>query len=199
MPKRGLPETLIGLAEVIPMSLFLLDENGVIIYANSSGASLVDTDLLNKVSRGLKKRQLTIATAESCSGGLLAHTLTNVSGSSSYFERGIVSYSNQAKIELLDVSVEIIREHGAVSEETARSMALGVKKCAHVDIGLSTTGIAGPTGGSKEKPVGLVYIGLAINRRVVVRKFLFKGGRRMIRRSACEQALLLLLEVLHET
>ena len=109
----------------------------------------------------LTEKKLTIAVAESCTGGLITNRLTDVSGSSDYLERGLVTYSNAAKISMLGVPAEIIEKHGAVSEETARLMAEGVRKLAGTDLGLSSTGIAGPTGGSKEKPVGTVYIALA--------------------------------------
>jgi len=155
---------------------------------------VVDRQLLNKVSAELKKQHLTVATAESCTGGLLAHTLTNISGSSEYFEYGIVSYSNESKIKLLHVSKKILQSYGAVSEQTAEAMAKGIQKEAGVDIGISTTGIAGPTGGTKEKPVGLVYIAIAIKEGVVVKKYHFSGDRLQNKELSCTAALTLLLE-----
>ena len=122
---------------------------------------MVDGELINKIYFELKRQKLTIATAESCTGGLIGHTFTNVSGSSEYFDRGIISYSNKAKVELLGVSESLLKEQGAVSEEVAKTMAENVRKRSDVDIGISTTGIAGPLGGTKEKPVGLVYIGVS--------------------------------------
>ena len=119
---------------------------------------LIDEDSLLKISNLLEQRNITVATAESCSGGLIAHTLTNISGSSVYFDRGIVSYSNKAKIDLLGIKEDILEEFGAVSEQVAEAMAEGVRIKSNVDIGIATTGIAGPTGGTPEKPVGLVYI-----------------------------------------
>ncbi|MHB8173340.1 MAG: nicotinamide-nucleotide amidohydrolase family protein, partial [Nitrospirota bacterium] len=118
-------------------------------------------ELQDAVARLLTERKLTIATAESCTGGLVAKRLTDVAGSSVYMERGVVTYSNISKEELLSVPAEVFMEHGAVSGETAKFMAEGIRKSAGTDIGLSITGIAGPGGGTAEKPVGLVYIGLA--------------------------------------
>ncbi|MCD6468762.1 MAG: CinA family protein [Thermoplasmata archaeon] len=156
----------------------------------------MNIELLHKVSSLLKEKGLTVATAESCTGGLVAHTLTNVSGSSEYFDRGVVSYSNRAKMELLGVPSQVLEKHGAVSEETAKAMAEGVKLRSGVDVGVSTTGIAGPTGGTKDKPVGLVYIGVSTRDETVVKKFLFKGDRLSNKESACEAALKMLFELL---
>ena len=112
----------------------------------------------------LRERSLTIAVAESCTGGMIADKFTNVSGSSQYFERGVVAYSNRAKHELLGIPLELIQEHGAVSREVAEAMAEGIRRVSETDIGLATTGIAGPTGGTEEKPVGLVWIAYADGR-----------------------------------
>lgn len=156
--------------------------------------SLLDITLVNKVSDELKKHHATIATAESCTGGLLAHTLTNISGSSDYFDCGIISYSNKAKIHLLNVPKQLLKTHGAVSEEVAAAMAKAIRKLAKVTYGLATTGIAGPTGGTNKKPVGLVYIALATRNTVVVKQFLFSGDRLANKESSCTAALELLLE-----
>ncbi len=155
---------------------------------------MIDVQLLNKVTEKLKKKHLSIATAESCTGGLLAHTLTNISGSSEYFDRGVVSYSNQSKIDLLDVAENTLEQNGAVSKQTAKEMAIGIKEKAKVDIGISTTGIAGPTGGTIEKPVGLVYIGIADSKNVKINKFNFKGDRLENKENTCNEALKMLLE-----
>lgn len=157
---------------------------------------LIDEELLDKISNMLKNQKLVIATAESCTGGLIAHTLTNISGSSEYFDRGIVSYSNRAKMELLDVPEDMLKKYGAVSMEVAKSMAKGVRIKSNVDIGISTTGIAGPTGGSKEKPVGLVFIAVSTERNTVVKKFNFSGDRPQNKKSTCNAALDMLLDVL---
>jgi PncC family amidohydrolase len=155
-------------------------------------------NLVNKVSDELKKHKRTIATAESCTGGLLAHMLTNVSGSSEYFEQGVVTYSNNAKMRLLGLSEELLKNHGAVSKEVAVAMAQAVRQNAQVDYGLATTGIAGPTGGTKDKPVGLVYIALATKDTVLVQKFLFTGDRLSNKESFCSATLQLLFETLSQ-
>jgi nicotinamide-nucleotide amidase len=133
------------------------------------------------VAKRLIEKDLQLAVAESCTGGLIGHRLTNVSGSSDYFERGVVSYSNQAKQELLEVQEETLKEYGAVSKEIAKEMALGVRKLAKTDLGIAVTGIAGPTGGSEEKPVGLVYMGLATLDQVESFRFKFHGNRQQIK------------------
>lgn len=137
----------------------------------------------------LADRHLTIAVAESCTGGMIAHRLTNVSGSSSYFERGIVAYSNASKIELLSVSPELISMHGAVCKEVAEAMASGVRERARTDIGLSTTGIAGPTGGSAEKPIGLVWIGYSDKESTFAIKFNLGDNRFRIKERAAQAAM----------
>lgn len=150
------------------------------------------------IAESLAAKKLTIAVAESCTGGLIAHRLTDVSGSSVYFERGVVTYSNTAKIELLGVPAEIIEKHGAVSEETARLMAEGVRKMAKTDIGLSSTGIAGPTGGTQEKPVGTVFIALADGRQTICRHYAFRWDRRRNKLVSSEAALMMLKNYLQE-
>jgi nicotinamide-nucleotide amidase len=155
-----------------------------------------DEQILQSVSSMLTENKLTIATAESCTGGLIAHSLTNISGSSDFFERGIVSYSNQAKIDLLSVSEEMLNKYGAVSEPIAKAMAEDVRKKSNVDIGISITGIAGPTGGTPEKPVGLVFIGLSTKTKTVVKKFQFKGSRLKNKHSTCNAALNMLYDYL---
>jgi len=157
---------------------------------------LVDRKLVNKVSDELKKHQVTVATAESCTGGLLAHTLTNISGSSVYFDQGVISYSNKAKMELLGVPEGLITRHGAVSEEVAAAMAQAIQQHASVDYGLSTTGIAGPTGGTKEKPVGLVFTAIATKDEVVVKRFLFSGDRLTNKENTVTAMLEFLLEII---
>ena len=157
-----------------------------------------DEHILKNVSDHLKIKNLTIATAESCTGGLLAHLLTNISCSSAYFDRGLIIYSNKSKIELLGVPQKTIIEYGAVSKQTARAMAVGIRKQANVDIGISTTGIAGPTGGTEEKPVGLVYIGIATVKNVDVQGFVFSKDRLQNKEKTCYKALELLLEIFNE-
>ena len=165
-------------------------------FPSGEVCSVVDIKLVNKVSDELKRQKQTIATAESCTGGLLAHTFTNISGSSEYFDRGVISYSNKAKQELLGVPKMVLQHHGAVSKEVAEHMALGIRQNASVDYGLATTGIAGPTGGTKNKPVGLVYIAIATKDDVVVKRFLFSGDRLTNKESTVTAILEELLRIL---
>jgi PncC family amidohydrolase len=123
---------------------------------------------------------------------LITSRLTDVSGSSDYLERGLVTYSNKAKISMLGVPADVIEKHGAVSEETARLMAEGVRKLAITNLGLSSTGIAGPTGGSKEKPVGTVYLALADSGQTICRHFTFRWDRKRNKHIFSEAALILL-------
>jgi nicotinamide-nucleotide amidase len=134
----------------------------------------------------------TLAVAESCTGGLIAERLTEVPGSSSYFMEGVVTYSNEAKTRLLGVPADMIKEHGAVSAEVAEEMAEGVKARAETDFGLAVTGIAGPGGGTEEKPVGLVFIALADDAHTEHRRLLIPGDRHLIRTRASQAALDLL-------
>ena len=149
-----------------------------------------DNPLEQEVARLLLSLKMTIAVAESCTGGLICHRLTNISGSSDYLERGVVTYSNRSKIELLGVSAQAIREHGAVSETCVRAMATGIKRLAGTDLGLAVSGIAGPTGGTPDKPVGTVHMALAWNEDVQCWNYLFGGSRGKIKRKASEQALM---------
>jgi PncC family amidohydrolase len=137
---------------------------------------------------------LTLATAESCTGGLVAHRVTNVSGASSYFVGGVVAYANKAKTLLLDVSAEDLDRHGAVSEEVAAGMAQGVLRRFGADIGVGITGIAGPTGGSRDKPVGLVYVAVADGNGVTVARNLFTGSRREVKEQTADVALTMVWE-----
>ena len=139
---------------------------------------------------------MTVATAESCTGGLIGDRLTKVPGSSDYFERGVISYSNQAKMDLLGVKKSTLKNHGAVSAETAKEMAGGIKNRSGVDIGLATTGIAGPGGGTEKKPVGLVYLALAKGDHVKVEKKIFKGHRRRVKYLTSQMILNLLRKTL---
>jgi nicotinamide-nucleotide amidase len=141
------------------------------------------------VGQSLKMRGYTLATAESCTGGLLAGRITDVPGSSEYFLEGVVSYSNEAKIDLLGVPKKLIATHGAVSEQVAGAMAVGIRKRAGSTFGVGVTGVAGPGGGSPEKPVGLVYIALADDSQNTTRKFIFPGDRQFIRTLSVNAAL----------
>ncbi|MBW2107713.1 MAG: CinA family protein [Deltaproteobacteria bacterium] len=131
----------------------------------------------------------TIAVAESCTGGLISHRLTNVSGSSAYFEMGLITYSNRSKTAMLGVSADLIRSDGAVSEACVRAMASGVRVLAGTDLGLAVSGIAGPTGGTVEKPVGTVHLALASPEGVQAWRFLFQGDRESIKGRASDEAL----------
>ncbi len=131
----------------------------------------------------------TIAVAESCTGGLLGALLTKTPGASEYFLGGVITYHDRVKRSLLDVPKKALVENGAVSEETAKSMARGIRRKTRADIGVSITGIAGPDGGTKKKPVGLVYIALAEGKKVRCKRFLFSGDRNSIRTQAAETAL----------
>ncbi|MGQ0429498.1 MAG: CinA family protein [Gammaproteobacteria bacterium] len=146
-----------------------------------------------RAGRSLRRAGLTIATAESCTGGLVAKYLTDIAGSSDYFERGWVTYSNAAKRGELGVAAGILARHGAVSEAAAHAMARGALRCSSAKVSIAVTGIAGPAGGSKEKPVGTVWIAWGLRRRggiqVFARRFRFRGGRDVIRRQAAVAAL----------
>ncbi len=152
-----------------------------------------DDDILEEVvGRLLKERELRIAVAESCSGGGLSDRVTNISGSSSYFDRGVVTYSNAAKVELLKVDEDTMIEKGAVSREVAMQMAEGIKAISGADIGISLTGIMGPTGASKDKPVGTVYIGYCDDKVCTAKKFQF-GEDRVLNKNRSTQAALEIL------
>lgn len=144
----------------------------------------------------LRGKKLKVATAESCTGGMIAALLTEIPGSSDVFERGFVTYSNEAKTEMLGVNAALITQYGAVSGEVAQAMALGAIQHSRADVSVAVTGIAGPGGGNEEKPVGLVYIATASRHRpdATVSKNLFKGSRQDVRRQSVEKALALLSE-----
>jgi nicotinamide-nucleotide amidase len=160
-------------------------------------------DIARSLARVLLERGWKIALAESCTGGLVGAILTDLAGSSDWFERGYITYSNTAKSQCLDVPMEMIESFGAVSEQVARAMAEGARRNANVNIAISITGIAGPTGGSPEKPVGTVCFGWAINKNIqsnevettVITKQ-FSGDRQTVREQACDYALSTLLELL---
>ena len=159
---------------------------------------MISKDLVSKAKRVLnacRRQALEVATAESCTGGLIAATLTEVAGSSDVVQRGYVTYSNAAKIELLGVPEKMIAIHGAVSEIVARAMAEGARKRARVDIAVSVTGVAGPGGGTAAKPVGLVHLACArAGRRTLHRRVLLKGNRAAIRRQSVAIALSMILQ-----
>ena len=144
----------------------------------------------------LLKRGWMMATAESCTGGLMAATCTDLAGSSAWFERGMVTYSNDAKVELLGVDPALIAQHGAVSEAVARAMVVGALAHAHAQVAVAVTGVAGPSGGSAGKPVGTVWFGLAVPGQVVTERCLFAGDRGDVRRATVQHALVRLAELL---
>lgn len=152
--------------------------------------------LADDVGRILTNRSLTLAVAESCTGGRLGDAITNVSGSSSYFLGGVVSYGNDAKLTLLGVDKATLESVGAVSEEVALMMAEGVRRRLGSDIGIGITGVAGPTGGTPEKPVGLVFIAVCSSTGSVCTRNLFSGTRSDVKSSAVERALAMLLDFL---
>ena len=147
-----------------------------------------------KIVRLLTKKRLKISFAESCTGGLLSSSITSISGSSKVFTIGLVTYSNQSKISILKVPKNIIRKHGAVSYETCLAMVKNLSKISKTNISVSITGIAGPKGGTKKKPVGLIFIGIKKGNKTLVRKYLFKNKKRTsIQRAAVNKALNLIL------
>ena len=138
------------------------------------------SDLSLKIVKLLTKKKLTVSFAESCTGGLLASTITSISGSSKVFDMGLVTYSNNAKVKLLKVPKKTINRYGAVSYETCLSMVKNLSKISKANISVSITGVAGPKGGTKEKPVGLVFIGIKKGNNIIVRKNLFKVKKRVL-------------------
>jgi len=151
--------------------------------------------LAEAVGHALRARGATLATAESCTGGLIGAWITAVPGSSDYYLGGVVAYANAAKIALLGVDPAILATHGAVSEATARAMATGARARLGADFGVSVTGIAGPGGGSGYRPVGLVYIGLAAPEGVRAARHVFAGDREAVRAAAARAALAWVAEV----
>ncbi len=151
-----------------------------------------ERSLSETIGELLKGKKKTLSVAESCTGGLLGGEITNISGSSDYFKGGVIAYSNEVKIKVLGVKPQTIEQYGAVSEQTAKEMAEGVRKLLNSDYGISITGIAGPTGGTLEKPVGTVWIGLADSSSVFAKKFLFGGDRAINRERSVAEALTML-------
>ncbi|MBP5165470.1 MAG: CinA family protein [Lachnospiraceae bacterium] len=158
--------------------------------------ALSTKEISNELFLLLKRKKKRISVAESCTGGLLSDALVCVPGISEVFPGGFVTYSDEMKADVLSVSRKTLQSHTAVSPEVSRQMALLTKQKANVDIALSTTGYAGPDGGTKDRPVGTVYISCAFNDIVVTRSFLFEGEREAIRRKAVRNALLLAIDAL---
>ena len=146
----------------------------------------------------LRQRQWMLATAESCTGGMIAGACTDVAGSSEWFERGFVTYSNEAKTEMLGVDKALIDANGAVSEIVARAMAFGAVRHSHARVGVAVTGIAGPTGGTPGKPVGTVWFAFMLDGRLSSEMLRFEGDRAAVRRKTVDHALARLVELLQE-
>ena len=153
-------------------------------------------ELSKKVINLLRKKKLKISFAESCTGGMLASSITAIRGSSKIFTLGLITYSNQSKINILKVRRNIIIKHGAVSYETCLSMVKNLNLMSKTHISVSITGVAGPGGGTKSKPVGLVYIGVKKGKKILIKKYLFKSKKRkVIQRSSVNKALNLVLSI----
>jgi nicotinamide-nucleotide amidase len=153
-------------------------------------------DLTKTLAQILLSRNWTVSLAESCTGGLVCATLTELAGSSEWFERGYITYSNEAKAECLDVPLQLIESHGAVSEEVAKAMAEGARINSGSNVAISITGIAGPSGGSAEKPVGTVCFGWATENQTLTKTMHFAGNRQTIRQQAAQFALTELIALL---
>lgn len=164
-------------------------ENDLISRLKENVFSTTGEELEEVVGRLLRIHKQTLATTESCTGGFLGHRLTNISGSSDYFLQSMVVYSNEAKVYHLGVSADLIEKHGAVSPQVATAMAVGIREKTHSSLGLAITGIAGPSGGTHEKPVGLVYTALASDKGADVVKNLFLGNRETIKFQSAQKAL----------
>ena len=155
-------------------------------------------NLENKLGKILTEKKLTISCAESCTGGLLTSRLTDVAGSSNYVQGGIVSYSNEIKNSVLKVKADTLKNFGAVSEQTARQMSANVRELFNTNIGVGVTGIAGPGGGTPEKPVGTVYISVSNSDKTIVERFNFSGSRSEIKNQACDAAMSMVINLVEE-
>ena len=153
--------------------------------------------LSQRLVKLLSKKNLKISFAESCTGGLLASSITSISGSSKVFVLGLVTYSNQSKMKILKIPKKIIIKHGAVSYETCLAMVRNLNKISNTSISVSITGVAGPKGGTKQKPVGLVYIGIKKGNKIIIKKYLFKNkNRNSIQKSTVNQAYKIILNII---
>jgi PncC family amidohydrolase len=156
--------------------------------------SIMDTSLEKRIGEVLRESGQRMAVAESCTGGLIGHRITSIPGSSTYYMGSITAYAYEAKVRLLNVKWETLEENGAVSDETVSEMALGVRRALAADIGVSVSGIAGPTGGTLEKPVGLIYVGFSSAKGIWTTHKIFKGNRKKVKEQAADYALTFLLE-----
>ena len=162
------------------------------------GVKIMGKSLEKTIGDHLRKKGWTLSIAESCTGGLISDRITDVSGSSDYFMGGMVNYSNESKAKHLGIPLKYTKRYGAVSPQVARRMARGVRKTFNTTFGLSTTGVAGPTGGTKRSPIGRIFIGISDGRRTWVKKLNLRGSRREIKRRTAEKALEFLCEILAE-
>lgn len=157
---------------------------------------------INKESKRLFdnciKRKLIVTTAESCTGGMLASSIVSISGSSNIFHSSFVTYSNEMKSKILKIPIELIDQNGAVSEIIAYNMALNVLNLMKADLSIAVTGIAGPGGGSKTKPVGLVWVAVGTSKKIITKKYFFKGNRLKIRKETTAESLKLANKVIEE-
>ncbi|MFX1387598.1 MAG: CinA family protein [Promethearchaeota archaeon] len=156
-------------------------------------------DILERIKElinELMKKKLKISIAESCTGGYISHMFTNISGASKVFELGIVCYSNQIKVDLLKVDPQIIEKYGAVSESVVKQLAYNIRLLSNVDIGIGISGIAGPTGGTPEKPVGLVFLGFSTEKETFIQKCNFKTDRITFKKKVLERVIIVLEEIL---
>tara|TARA_Y100000590_G_scaffold345320_1_gene394999 strand:+ start:436 stop:909 length:474 start_codon:yes stop_codon:yes gene_type:complete len=153
--------------------------------------------LIKKVVKKLSKKKIKISIVESCTGGMLSSSITSISGSSKVFSIGLVTYSDKSKSKILNISKKIIKKNGAVSEQVCRAMVKNVSKISKTNMSISVTGIAGPNGGTRKKPVGLVYIGIKKGNKISIKKFVFKNkGRSYIQKATVNKCLRLILGVL---
>jgi len=155
-------------------------------------------NIVERLADLLRERQWMLAAAESCTGGMIAAACTDLSGSSEWFERGFVTYSNEAKVELLGVDPQSIAAHGAVSEVVARAMAFGAVRHSHARVSVAVTGVAGPTGGTPDKPVGTVWFAFMVDGRLSSEMLRFDGDRAAVRRQTVDHALQRLVERVEE-
>lgn len=154
------------------------------MFEEKGNYCIEDAGIIERVGNLLMEKNISIASAESCTGGMFAASITDIPGISAVFDRGIVTYSNRAKMEELGVKEETLAEHGAVSRETAEEMAQGIRRVAGTDIGVSVTGVAGPGGGTDKKPVGLVYVCAASEKQMICRELRLQGSRQENRRNS---------------
>ena len=153
--------------------------------------------LSKKITKKLIKKKLTISVAESCTGGMLSSAITSIAGSSKVFILGLTAYSNKSKVNVLKIPINIIKKYGTVSEQVCLAMLKNINKISKASISLAITGIAGPSGGTKTKPVGLVYVGIRRDNKIQVKRYLFKNkGRSYIQRTAVNKSLRLILNIL---